>query len=423
MNYPLLVASLLMVLATGLFLLGAACLMALFRGGSEARRAARAISNDFAALLLKSPLVPGVSVIYAPPRFGSAESARLRRMLDLTFGRHEVILVLDGPSGADLDAWTSELHLTPERRTELADLPAAKVRRFYISSDPVRLLVVEKEPGGEDDAHNAGINSAQFPVIGLLDPDAEFVPELLLRLIRPMLGDVEGTLAVCAMDPRPPAPGLAGHIGALETARLWLARCAAFAAWDRVIPVPGSSILVRRDAVVAAGGFRRGVAAMFARIYADAPSRRGATRVAFVAAGASWPRQPRSWTDLREAVRRDQRQLAALLWRHGRSSGRELRGLFTVRILRPVAETAALVIAAAALAAGWISWPLAVYVLASSVTVGMVLSMTALVVRELADPVISDATRLAAALLAAIPENLGYRQIRNLWLIRAALWK
>jgi len=65
------------------------------------------------------------------------------------------------------------------------ELTAGAVDSYYLSRDPVRLLVVVKQAGGFADAMNAGVNAAQYPVIGLVDPDAEFIPELLLRLIRP----------------------------------------------------------------------------------------------------------------------------------------------------------------------------------------------------------------------------------------------
>ena len=43
--------------------------------------------------------------------------------------------------------------------------------------------------------------------------------------------------------------------------------------------------------------------------------------------------------------------------------------------------------------------------------------MAAVVLRELAEPSGIAPALLAALFLAAIPENLGYRQIRNLWMI------
>jgi hypothetical protein len=66
---------------------------------------------------------------------------------------------------------------------------------------------------------------------------------------------------------------------------------------------------------------------------------------------------------------------------------------------------------------GWIDPALAGLVLLSTVGMGMVVSMAAVVLRELVEFGGSNPTRLAGLFLATIPENLGYRQVRNLWLI------
>jgi glycosyl transferase family 21 len=394
-----------------LFVFDAAALWALAAGYFELRRKFTSSSNDFADVLLKSPLVPGISVIDVQVEPVPEALARVRRLLDLHFGRNEVVLVLDGPSPADLAVWTEQFRLAPVERSRPAALPGGAVRCLYISRDPLKLLVVEKERGGRHEALNAGVNYAQFPVIGLVDGEAEFVPELLLHLVRPMLEEPEGVNAVCAVAPPPVPAGLAGYIGALEWARVWLARCAACSTRRRMIPVPGSSCLLRRDAVVAAGGFTRMADELFAR---------GAVRTAFVARRVSWPAAPREWGELRRRAERDQHRLAPLVRGYAWRGGIAARGLFVARILRPLFETAALVLAAAGLALGWIAWPVAGLVLVGSAGFGIVISMAALVAREFADPSIGEPVRLAAVFLAAIPENLGYRQLRNLWLIRAS---
>jgi hypothetical protein len=66
---------------------------------------------------------------------------------------------------------------------------------------------------------------------------------------------------------------------------------------------------------------------------------------------------------------------------------------------------------------GWVGGATVVLLLLSTVAMGMVVSMAAVVLREVAEPSSSDESRMAALFLAAIPENLGYRQVRNLWLM------
>ena len=385
-----------------LFAVGVASFIALVRGCFELRRLARSSSDDFAFVLLKSPLVPGVSVIVTPPDAGPESRAHVRRLLDLHFGSSEVVVVLNGPSEEEFARWSGEFRLVGEERHPTGNLPAGRVRGIYGSTDPIRLLVVDKEPGGDAEAFNAGVNVAEWPVLGLVDPESEFVPELLLYLIRPMLQDWERTAAVCGNAPPPLAPGLAGRIGALELARLWMARCAALHAWNMLAPVPGAAVLIKREAVIAAGGFGRGPVAWFRRL------RAARQRTALVIATVSSVRAPRTWAEVRHLARRDQRQLAGAIG----------PALFCVRVARPLLETAAYAMAVAGLALGRIGAGEALLVLLATAGMGIVVSMAAIVLRELAEPSGAGPSQLAGLFFAAFPENLGYRQLRNLWLVR-----
>ncbi len=405
------------MLVIALAILAAAAFRALLKGCFELRRSLRAVSQGFDSVLLKSPIVPGVSVVFAALDASPESRALVRRLLDLHFGRHELVLVLDGPPVTDLDRWVMEFHLYPQERVVPEGLPSAAIRGCYLSHDPIRLLVVDKQAGGMADALNAGVNAAQYPVIGLVDPEADFIPELLLRLIRPMLADWEGTVAVCGVAPPPPAPGLAGCIGAIESLRLWLARCAAFNAWNCLLPVPGACMLVKREALSSVGGFRAGPLELFLDMHAAARATASPARVAFLASPVSCRPAAGAWGDLRRQVLRDQRQLAPALRRTGAGGGREFFGLFCFRALRPLLETAAYILAAAGWITGLVPPALVVLVLVTAIGTGTAISMAAVVLRELAEPSGIAPAHLAALFLAAIPENLGYRQIRNLWMI------
>ena len=389
---------------------------ALLKGFFELRRSLRATSYDFLSVLLKSPIVPGVSVVFAAPDASPESRARVRRLLDLHFGRPEIVVVLDGPTEAELDRWVREFHLYRQERVVAEDLPAEAIRGCYLSSDPIRLLVVDKEAGGVADAYNAGVNAAQYLVIALVDSEAEFIPEFLLRLIRPMLGDWDRTVAVCGVAPAVAAPGLAGSIGAIESLRMWLVRCAAFSAWNKLLPVPGTCMLVKRQAICSVGGFRDGTMGLFLDLHAaagDGSSR----RIAFVASPVSFRPAATTWADLHRQASTDQRQLAVALGRFGGGASRGFYGLYCFRALRPVLETAAYLLAAAGWITGLVQPAVAALVLVTSIGAGIVISMAAVVLRELAEPSGMAPGSLAALCLTAIPENLGYRQVRNLWLM------
>src|ERR1035438_9847572 len=105
-------------------------------------------------------------------------------------------------------------------------------------------------------------------------------------------------------------------------------------------------------------------------------------------------------------VRRDQRELA-LAFRHRKSLAgpfgwRMLQDLYLDRSVRPKLETVAYVLTAAGLVMGWVDWKLAGFVLLSTAAMGMVQSLGAVVLRELAQPARSAPAQIASLFLAAI---------------------
>jgi cellulose synthase/poly-beta-1,6-N-acetylglucosamine synthase-like glycosyltransferase len=408
-------------LAVLLFLMGAAAFRVLVQGCFALRRRARAGSPAYTAAVLKSALAPAVTTIAVPPD-ASPESRRFaRRLLDLEFGRNEVVVVLDGPSEVEMETWRSEFKLYLSARPVELKLPTARVRGVYESRDPIRVVLVDKEAGGTADAWNAGVNVATSPVIGLLDPESEFEPRVLLRMIQPMLEAFEETVAVCGGESIPPAAALTSRWGALESLRAWMTRGAAFAGRNLVLPVPGSAVLARRDAIVASGGFTGGALELIVRLHGFSLATRKPYRIVFLPAPVVHGLAPRGMAQLRQMVRRDQRELARAFRNRKPLAGpfgwRMLQDLYFDRFLRPKLETAAYVLAAAGLVFGWLDWKLAGFVLLATAAMGMVHSLGAVVLREVAQPARRDPAQTASLFMAAIPENLGYRQLRNLWLI------
>jgi cellulose synthase/poly-beta-1,6-N-acetylglucosamine synthase-like glycosyltransferase len=407
-----------------LLLSSAVAVRVAWKGCRVLRKLARDGTRDDVPILLKSPRVPAVSVVMVARDASPRSRAFARRILDLYFPHHELVLVLDGVEGDDMDAWTRDLSLVPSRRSTAGELPASAATAVYESTDPSDMVVFQKEPAGEADAWNAGVNASAAPVIAIFDPETEFAPESLLRLVRPMLYDPDLVFAVCGWTPPPPKVGLAGSIADIEATRLWLGRCAAFAGWRNMLaPVAGSTILVRRDAIVAAGGFAAGPLELFLNLQGRARQSAKPYRAALVVEPSSFLTAPRRWGELRRQIMSDQRSIARAL-RHRRSImggrfalGWGLPAISFQRFWRPLLETATYLAAIAGLALRLISPQLGLLVLLSTVGAGTMVSMSSVVFRELADYRGGDPQRLKRLFWASIAENLGYRQLRNLWLI------
>jgi len=403
-----------------LLLSGVSGLALMAKGAFVLRQLFRQNPREDGVSLLKSRLAPAVSVIAAPLDAGVESRARVRLLVGLQLGNHEVVLVLSGPGDADLTAWRQEFHLEPSLRRISGSLPMGDVRGVLESRDPIRLTAIVLEPCSRGQALNAAVNAAQCPVIGLFGDGGEFDSEALLRLIRPMLEDPQGTIAVCGMAPAATGAGLVSQFAALDFLRAWLSRQAALSGWNLLTPAPGSAVLIGRESIIKLGGFRAGALDLVLRLHADARASKRAYRVAFVPGSGCLQRRPRSLAQLRSEIVRDGQGVARAVFTAGALPWWLRCGMFSVRFVRPLLETLAYVMTVAGLAAGWIRWPLALLVLLSTAGMGMLVSMAAVSLRELAEYRGSDPARLAQLFLAAVPENLGFRQLRNLWLL--ALW-
>ncbi len=405
--------------AMALFLSAAVSFAFLVKGCFVLRRYVRGRPRDESIILLKSALMPMVSVVAVPPDVSRESRAFVRRLLDLHFANREVVLVLEEPSELEFETWAAEFGLV------------ATSRGTWESADPLRLVAVKTKRAGVAAAYNSGVAMAAGSIIAIFDRESEFIPEALLRLIPPMLRDPEGVTAVCGVAPDFASGSLIQRFNALESLRLWLARCAAFAGWNMLIPVPGCCMLIRRDAIQQAGGFPvpekrpdlAGPVELILHLHGLARKGGAPFRMVLVAEPVSHMSSPQSSSGLHRLIENDQRALRSA-FRHRKSIaggtlaiGWGLSGLLYSRLVRPLVETALYVLTAIGMALGLVPAQVGLLVLLCTVGTGILVSMAAVVLRELAEYRGSDPRQLARLFFAAIPENLGYRQIRNLWLV------
>lgn len=403
-----------------LFAIGIAEFVTLLRGARVLRRIARTGRQNYTAAILKSAMVPPVSTVAIPPDNSSDSIQFARRLLELHYGRNEVVIVLDGPSKSDMAVWHNEFHLCPSARAIGKGIPTAPIRAVYESRDPIRVVVIDKEKGGVVDAWNAAVNACASPVIGLLDPSTDFQPDILLRLMQWMLESPDYTIAVCGGAPVPPSSGWVARFGALESLRAWMTRGAALSHDNLTLPFPGSAVLVKRSSVLQAGGFTGGPLELIARLHGISLASAQPYRVLFVPEAVSQGRTPASQLELHAQVTRDQQEISRAFFRRVALAGpfgwRVMGQLFCSRAVRPWMETLGYFLAICGLVLRCVDLGTVILLLLASAGMGIILSMAAVVLREWAEP-IPDERRMSTLFFAAIPENLGYRQLRNLWLI------
>ncbi|MBZ5624473.1 MAG: glycosyltransferase family 2 protein [Acidobacteriia bacterium] len=407
-----------------LFLIGAAAatLVMLVNGAAETRNRKDYGMDDSWTSLLEPSLVPEVAMIGVPPDASQESRLYIRRLLKLHFANYEVILVLDGPTDSDLAIWKEAFHLKPASLSRTSSQETGPIRAVYTSLEPIRLTVVDRQRGGEAACLNTGIHVTNAPVIGTVDVDAQFSEDALLRMIRPMVADPERTIAVCGGTPALPAAGLIARLYRLDSILTWLGRSAGLSAWNTLLPAPGSFLLLNREAVIGAGGFQAGALDMIVRLHAVARAQRRPYAIGFVPDPVSRLGTPASMKQSRALLKREQSDIGRALGRNARhlmGSGSlgwlALPGLLWASYLLPAVEIAGLGLAIVALALGWIEPALAGLLLAGTIGFEILVSMTAVILHEYALRPEADPGELVSLFVSAIPQNLGYRQVRSLW--------
>jgi hypothetical protein len=212
------------------------------------------------------------------------------------------------------------------------------------------------------------------------------------------------------------------EFAALEHLRAWLSRSAAFSGWNLLTPTGGAAMLISREALLSslnakAGGFRDGPLDLFLQLHAVYRASGEPYRIAFMPGAGCSPQAAQSKAEIYRALAELQRQALRCATAGGAFPVWLRAALIVVYVLWPLLETAAYLLTLAGLLAGWVDWQLALLMFLTTVALGMLLSMSAVSLRELAAFDGADPARLTRLFQAAFVDNLGFRQARNIRLL------
>ena len=223
---------------------------------------------------LRDRFLPSVSLLVPAYNEEVTICESINSLLKLQYPSFEIVICNDGSKDKTVDALLRRFHFV---RTEIDyddQLACAKIRGFYEVRGPLpqgltRLVLIDKENGGKADALNAAINVAQGEYVTSMDADSLLTPDALLLAARPIVDDRDGVVAVGVQV------GISngsvvedGRIVEMRLPKAWIARFqiveymrsfaqgrVAFAALGSLLVLSGVFALMRRDLVVAIGGF------------------------------------------------------------------------------------------------------------------------------------------------------------------------
>jgi cellulose synthase/poly-beta-1,6-N-acetylglucosamine synthase-like glycosyltransferase len=402
----------------------------------------------------------------------------LRSLLRLDYPAYEIVICNDGSKDKTVEVLRRAFEFV---RTEIEydeHLATAPIRAFYVSRHPLppgckRLVLIDKHNGGKADALNAAINVAQGDLVTSMDADSLLEPDALHRAVRPLRDDGGHVVAIGAQVGLTNGAKVGdGRILEMGLPRSWIARFqvveymrsfaqgrVAFAALDSLLILSGVFALLRRDLVVAIGGFltkhmrsRVGIEycgpgahtvcedmEIVVRLHRYLHDKGQPGRVVILPAPVAWTEAPEVYRDLGKQRARWYRGLLEVLQYHravlfrarfGRIGTLSLPYQLVFEALAPIFEMLGYVVMAVTAALGILSWYAALAFLAFAMAANLCLSSLSVllcVMTERASPRQAEGRSLFAydrardlLLLLAIGflSNLGYRQFLMVWQLR-----
>jgi cellulose synthase/poly-beta-1,6-N-acetylglucosamine synthase-like glycosyltransferase len=397
----------------------------------------------------RSPLTPSISLIV--PSYNEEVSVRdsVGCMLRLDYPNYEVIVVNDGSKDRTLEFLIDEFKLYKSARSIAGPIETKPVRKVYESTEPVRLLVIDKNNGGKADSINAGINAARCDLVMVVDSDSLIERDGLFEMVKPFLEDPERTIAVggtvravndCEVSSGTvrrirTSKSMLANFQSVEYLRAFFGGRVGFSLFNCMLIISGAFGLFRRDRAIEVGAFDHSSIGedmeLVVRMHHYYRDRKQPYRIAYVAAPVCWTEVPQDWKILHRQRKRWQRGTVDSLWRH-----REMLlnprygvvGMFAFpyfllfEMFGPLVETLGYLLTVLGLTFHIISLGVAILFFTVSIAFGILLSTSAVLLDEMTPCRFPDWKHTLTLFAAAVLENFGFRQVLTLWRAQG-LWE
>jgi cellulose synthase/poly-beta-1,6-N-acetylglucosamine synthase-like glycosyltransferase len=387
---------------------------------------------------------PPVSVIVPACAETKRVTASVHALLRLEYPEFEVIVVNDGTSAGTLEALIREFSLVRFPGADRRQIETLHVHGVYRSSSYPNLRVLDKDSGGKADASNAGINAARYPLVCIVEPDSILERSSLRRVVMPFLSD-RNTIAtgscVRVADGCELRNGFVEGVGlprrilpmaqVVEYLRSFLFGRLGWAPMNAVPIVSGSFGVFRKESLVSAGGYREDTPGedmeLVMRLHRLNRLAGRPYRIAFLVSPVCWKTAPASADVLRDQRIRWQRGLGEslarnrelLFHRRGGAAGWLMYPFMVMfELLGPLIELTGYLFMITGFALGFVSpaafWSFLLLV----VSLGVLLSISALLLEEISCHAYRRPGNLFALVSMAIVENFGYHQLVLWWRVQ-----
>jgi cellulose synthase/poly-beta-1,6-N-acetylglucosamine synthase-like glycosyltransferase len=392
---------------------------------------------------------PGISLLAPAYNEETTIAGSIRSLLQVTYAEYEVIVVNDGSKDRTLEVLIGEFSLTLFPEVYQMRIPTKAIRGVYRSHQYPNLRVVDKENGGKADALNVGVNLSKYALFCSLDADSIVQRDGLQRIVQPFLHDP--TTVACGGTIRI-ANGCEVSGGFLVKVGLptnWIARFQiveyirafffgrlGWSPMNAMLIISGAFGLFRKDVVLTVGGYRTETIGedmeLVVRMHRLLRESRTPYRITFVPDPICWTEAPEDLCTLRNQRIRWQRGLCESLFlnrellfhpRGGAVGWLSFPFAILFECLSPVIVVIGYVSLIACFALRLISLEAVTAFLLADVGLGMVVSVSALLLEELSFHIYPKPAHALLLFAVAVVENVGYRQLNSIWrLIGLVRW-
>jgi cellulose synthase/poly-beta-1,6-N-acetylglucosamine synthase-like glycosyltransferase len=143
-------------------------------------------------IAMKSPLTPPLTIIVPAYNEDKTIVDSIQSLLNLTFPRLEIVIVNDGSKDRTMDVLKKAFDLKRVDINYVERITTAPVKSYYVARAELpeyinRFVVIDKANGGKADALNAGINASFCPYFVSIDADSIIDESALLQAFRSVL--------------------------------------------------------------------------------------------------------------------------------------------------------------------------------------------------------------------------------------------
>ncbi len=396
----------------------------------------------------QSGLEPPVSLLVPAYNESAGISQSIHSLLQLDYPEFEIIAINDGSKDETLQTLIRDFGLVPFPEAYRERLKTKRVQTIYHSREYPNLRVIDKENGGKADALNVGINAARYPIFCSVDADSILQRDSLRRVVRPFSDNVDtvacgGTVRIAngceVRDGFLSRIALPNHplalIQIVEYLRAFLFGRMGWSPLNALLIISGAFGLFRKEAVIEAGGYRTDTVGedmeLVVRLHR---TRRAAGKpciISFVPDPICWTEAPQDLRTLKNQRVRWQRGLCESLSLNmdllfARNSGAAGWLAFPFMLvfewIGPAVEAIGYGLILVAYLFDFISGSAMLAFLLLAISLGLLLSVSALLLEELSFHMYSRPSDLLRLVAALIVENLGYRQLNTAWRLMG-LWR